>query len=201
MCIRFRKKVLDHFVIITVYVCRLFIISPSELLEDICLAYLSGAKQDKWFAVASLPPFYEVFHYLSFHYITDFAICLQKYVIITILQNIIAFLWGTFMHNTTFLWGTFVHNTTFLRGTLCTIHILNRIKSAKKQADNVVLLFCLSHRFHGFHRFCLYVPVLTIASSKLTISPLPLERGRGWGFSPWRGAGLSLINLWRCRRS
>ena len=50
----------------------------------------------------------------------------------------------------------------FYEGLLCTIHILNRIKSAKKQADNVVLLFCLSHRFHGFHRFCLYAPVLTI---------------------------------------
>ena len=37
----------------------------------------------------------------------------------------------------------------------------------------------LSHRFHRFHRYCLYSPVLTIASSKLTISPLPLERG--WG--------------------
>ena len=37
----------------------------------------------------------------------------------------------------------------------------------------------LSHRFHRFHRFYLYSPVLTIASSKLTTSPLPLERG--WG--------------------
>ena len=27
----------------------------------------------------------------------------------------------------------------FYEGLLCTIHILNRIKSAKKQADNVVL--------------------------------------------------------------
>ena len=37
----------------------------------------------------------------------------------------------------------------------------------------------LSHRFHRFHRFYLYSPVLTIAPSKLTTSPLPLERGRG----------------------
>ena len=61
------EKVAHQGIVVTIYVCHIFVFTPAEFLQDIRLAHLPRTKQDKRFTVGAVLPGNKVVHYKSFH--------------------------------------------------------------------------------------------------------------------------------------